>query len=474
MSVKGDGVYHKPGDKQVPPESFAAIWSRVCAKHKSKGAIYSGEGTILRSFEQIEAEREDWHKRLAGFAPNSAVVAQLGNHPGWPAFFLAAIDRNLVVVPAEADLSKRQLQRIFDLTHAAAAIESSGIRRLDNDSVHWPDPRPDMLKITSGTTGLPRAVSVRAEHLIADCRNICQNMGIGEEDINFGVIPFSHSYGFSNLITPLLVQGTTLVCTSDRMPRAVCEQIASSGATVFPGTPTLFQALASLPENASFGRIRLCISAGAPLPTEVSRLFFGRFFLRIHSFYGSSECGGIAYDREGELHRPTGFVGTPMSGVQITRLTDDRISVAGPNVADGYFPESDPATLQTGRFVPADLIRWSGEAMQVYGRASDFINVAGKKFHPSVVEEHLRSFPGVVDAIVFAVPSLARNEDLIAYIAGDVLLSRGELEAHCRAGLNSWEVPRDFLIRKQLPVDTRGKVSRAELARRYQQGLLDN
>ncbi len=461
-----------PGDKQVPPESFAAGWDRVCAKRRSEPAIYSGEGAVLRTFEQIEGERADWRKRLAGFPPASAVVAQLGNHPAWPGFFLAVIDRGLVVVPAEPDLSKRQLQRIFDLTHAVAAVESSGIRCLKSDSVSWPDPRPDMLKITSGTTGLPRAVQVRAEHLIADCRNICQTMGIGEEDINFGVIPFSHSYGFSNLITPLVFQGTALVCTSDRVPRAVSRQIASSGATIFPGTPILFQALASLPENASLGQIRLCISAGAPLPAEVSRHFFRRFALRIHSFYGSSECGGIAFDREGELDQPTGFAGTPMSGVQITRLTDDRISVTGPNVADGYFPESDPETLQPGRFVPADLIRWSGTAMQVYGRVSDFINVAGKKFHPSVVEEHLRSFPGVVDAIVFAVPSLARNEDLIACIAADIALSRGELEAHCRAGLNTWEVPREFLIRKELPVDTRGKISRAELARRYLQRLL--
>ena len=32
-------------------------------------------------------------------------------------------------------------------------------------------------------------------------------LGISSADINLGAIPFSHSYGFSNLVTPLLLEG---------------------------------------------------------------------------------------------------------------------------------------------------------------------------------------------------------------------------------------------------------------------------
>ena len=52
-----------------------------------------------------------------------------------------------------------------------------------------------------GTTSAPRAIRFRASQLLADCDNICATMGIAERDMNFGVIPFSHSYGFSNLLT---------------------------------------------------------------------------------------------------------------------------------------------------------------------------------------------------------------------------------------------------------------------------------
>ncbi len=63
-------------------------------------------------------------------------------------------------------------------------------------------------------------------------------------DINYGVAAFGHSYGFSNLVTPLIARGVQLVAAQDRFPRAIIEGLRSSGATVLPGAPALFRALA--------------------------------------------------------------------------------------------------------------------------------------------------------------------------------------------------------------------------------------
>jgi long-chain acyl-CoA synthetase len=257
-------------------------------------------------------------------------------------------------------------------------------------------------------------------------------MGVHPEDVNFGVIPFSHSYGFSNLITPLLFQGTGLICSTDRMPRAVYRHLQHSGTTVFPGTTALFQALGSLSSAYEPVSLRLCISAGAPLAPEISRQFHHRFGLKIHSFYGSSECGGIAYDRDDEAERPSGFVGSPLTGVEVVKISANRIAVRGPNVGDGYFPASDLEILDSGQFVPGDLVEWSDQGMRLLGRVTEFVNVAGRKIHPSVVEEHLRKMPGVIDAIVFGIPSTNRNEDLVAYVVGSKSLSRPLLENNCR------------------------------------------
>jgi long-chain acyl-CoA synthetase len=447
--------------------TFSNYWARVLRDRIDEPALFSTDGSVLRTFRQVENERREWRSRLNLFFPGDGVVASLGNDPTWPAFFLASLDLQLVLTPIEPDLPPSHIQGIRDVTHAQGFITLEEIERFDRPPIIWSGPRPDLLKITSGTTGAPRAVRTRQTHLLADCQNICESMGIGSRDVNFGVIPFSHSYGFSNLVTPLLYQGTSLVCSADRMPRAIWRHLKESKATIFPGTPALFQALAALGDTDDLGCIRVCISAGAPMVPEILRLFHARFKRKIHSFYGSSECGGIAYDRTEDPDRPSGFVGAPLANVTLERIEADRIGVKSDVVADGYFPDPEPAVLDGHRFIPGDLTEWSGENLRLVGRVSDFINVAGKKVHPSVIEENLRSYPGVVDAIVFGIPSLNRNEDLVAYVVGHSTLTRQQLEIHCREKLSGWQVPREIRILNEMPVNSRGKINRSELAKEH-------
>jgi long-chain acyl-CoA synthetase len=465
MSLKRGESYHTVRVKQVEQRLFDSFWKQVLKSRSRETAIFSDEGANLRTFQEVEEERAAWRTQLEAFSAGDCVIAAIGNHPSWPALLLASWDRNLVVTPVEADLQAAQLGSILHFTQAQGLIQPNEIQRFDCSPIRWDGVKPDLLKITSGTTGAPRAVRFREPQLLADCRNICETMGIRPNDVNFGVISFSHSYGFSNLITPLLYQGTGLVCSTDRMPRAVYDRLQISGATVFPATPALFQALSSLPDFSKPGAVRLCISAGAPLASEISRQFHLKSGLKIHSFYGSSECGGIAYDRTEDPEVPSGFVGTPLNGVDVSEIDGDRIAVRGPNVADSYFPSSDPDLLNGVQFVPGDIIAQSNRGLQLIGRVSDFVNIAGKKIHPSIVEEHLRQLPGVIDAIVFGIPSATRNEDLVAYVVISNAVSRQSLENHCREGLSSWQVPREFQIVDELPFNERGKINRSELSR---------
>lgn len=447
--------------------SFSTFWQIVLKRRGSDNAIFSEDGRTIRTFADIESEREIWREKLASFPAESVLLVQLGNKPGWPALFLACLDLKLIMVPLEPELASSALEKILQVTQAQGIVRQGAIDQLDCPPIAWNNPFPDFLKLTSGTTALPRVVRFRESQLLADCRNICRTMGLRPGDINFGVIPFAHSYGFNNLITPLLYQGTSLVCSSDRLPRAMRKNLQSSEASVLPATPAIFHALSALDDPDTLGPVRLCISAGAPLPAETIRQFHARYRLRIHSFYGSSECGGIAFDREGKLDAPSGFVGTPMDGVEMRRRENDRIEVHGPNVGDSYFPTPEPEVLDGIRFVPGDLVRWLDGGAQLYGRASDSINVAGKKVHPSVIEERLRELPGVIDAIAFGVPSLNRNEDLVALVLTQGPITRQQLETHCRTGLADWQVPRDFKIVSSLPVNARGKLKRSDLAEEY-------
>ncbi|MDP9291263.1 MAG: acyl--CoA ligase [Verrucomicrobiota bacterium] len=465
--------------KSTSSDSLVEAWASL-SHFAGRAAIVDTRRRVLRTFAQIEEEARDFERTLLHeFRRGEVIVIQVGNHAAWPALLLAGLRRQLVVVPLERTMARRERDSVLRICCAAAILETAGnantisgriaLRSLPHESIDWGSNCPSLLKLTSGTTAAPRAIRFRSEQLLADCTQICETMCITEHDLNFGVIPFSHSYGFSNLIMPLLCRGVRLVASEDRMPRAILDGLDRSGATVFPGMPVFFEKLAELENPPRPNRLRLCISAGAPLPGRVAEKFALQFGAKIHTFYGASECGGICYDREGDVESAEGFVGSAMEGVSISLLqseTPTRIEVRSRAVGDGYFPQSDPASLGDGRFVPGDLIEKSGAGYRIAGRVSDVINVAGRKLNPHEVEAQLMRFPHVRQAVVFGVGSSLRNEEAVACVVSDGADSE-DLIRFCRASLSAWQVPKAIWFVAEIPTSERGKISRRELAEKY-------
>jgi acyl-CoA synthetase (AMP-forming)/AMP-acid ligase II len=431
-------------------DPLLAAWEETLARKGEAPAIFDPSGQARRTFREIEERARELEADIA----EPVHPIDIGNHPDWPSHLLAALRRRVVALPLESSITAQQRE--------------NALRLCANQD--WRNEKTVLLKLTSGTTAAARAVRFRSEQLLADCIQICDTMGIGNDDVNFAVIPLSHSYGFSNLVTPLLVRGVPMVLSRDRMPRAVLDGLAQTGATVFPGMPVFYQAFCEMETTPALPRLRLCISAGAPLPLEIARKFREKLGHAIHSFYGSSECGGICYDREARLEQ-AGFVGPPMNGVKIEMLESgasaSRIRIQSAAAGDGYFPEPEEEKLGNGFFTPDDLLSRSGDGFRIVGRVSDVINVAGKKVNPVEVETELLRFAGVRAAVVFGRESVLRNEEVAACVATNAEIREGELLDFCRQRLSGWQVPKRIFFVDEIPVNERGKVSRRELAQRF-------
>jgi acyl-CoA synthetase (AMP-forming)/AMP-acid ligase II len=456
-----------------PANPILAAWHKTLARFGQSPAIYAPTGAVLRSFVQIGLEALKIGRTLERIPPRSVVAVQIGNSELWPELLLALWRRELIPMPV-GEMGQTELAYTLGACRAAALMTNHGgplivhRRPVADDAAAWSGVAPDFLKLTSGTTSAPRAVRFRASQLLADCENICATMGLTEFDLNYGVIPLSHSYGFSNLVLPLLARGIKLVVSRDRMPRAVLDGMVSTGATVFPATPVFFQKLGALDRIPQLPALRLCISAGAPLTRNAAAAFSMKFGLKIHTFYGSSECGGIAYDDSEARLYEDGFVGMPLQGVEISYESEEAgpIEVRSEAVGDGYFPQEEPEVLGGGRFVPADLVKWTERGMFLVGRTSEVINVAGRKLNPFDVEARLAEYPGVRQVVVFGVDSALRGEEPVACVAGDDLV-RDDLLRYCQEELSSWQVPRDVWLVDEIPTNERGKVNRRILAEYY-------
>ncbi len=457
-------------------DALLTRWDEIRRRFAVLPAVLGMNGEAVRTFDDVEkyAEYRAGDDVLRSLPARSVVALQIGNHADWPAMLLACLRRKLVVLPLETTMNEGDLGAALELCHAAALATASGekisITLREACAVEWGSRPPSLLKLTSGTTAAPRAIRFQSAQILADADQICDSMGITERDVNFGVVPVSHSYGLSNIITPLLARGVPFAISRDRMPRAIIDGIAGSRATVFPGMPVFFQALCDL-EGASLpATLRLCISAGAPLPLQLAQRFREKFGQPIHSFYGSSECGGICYDAIG-VSDVAAYVGTPMGGVALEFLdeisTSTRIRVSSAAVGDGYFPEPDAERLDDEKFTPDDLLAKAGGGFRVDGRVSDLINVAGKKVNPAEVEAHLLQFQGVREVVVFARESTSRNQEVAACIVTGTPVAEAELLAFCRSRMSSWQVPKRLFFVDVIPVSERGKTSRRALGRQF-------
>ncbi|HRI13236.1 MAG TPA: fatty acid--CoA ligase family protein [Verrucomicrobiota bacterium] len=333
-----------------------------------------------------------------------------------------------------------------------------------------PPPKIAHLKLTSGTTGAARCVAFTASQLGADADAIVTTMGLDPKFPNLGVISLAHSYGFSNLILPLLLHGIPLFLVPSPLPGALARVVAAYPLIHFtlPAVPALWRAwheAGVIPRN-----LHRAISAGAPLPLPLEEAVFERVGVKLHNFLGSSECGGIAYDSTESPRTDARIAGTPLHQVKLTRAADGCLEVRSPGVGEDYWPEAE-ASLQGGLFRTPDLVELSaGGEVLLLGRSVDVINVAGRKVLPDTIESALRLHPEIRDCLVLGLPAEeSRGEIIAAVFEAATPLSHDQLTTFLQRRLPAWQMPRRWRQVESLSPSDRGKLSR----RAWRERLID-
>lgn len=431
-------------------------------------ALIDGETGRITSRTMLAGRIRELAERFdqAGLRENDVVAIQLPNSVDFIAAFGAILKQKLVAILIDRDGTETEVGNVLGHFAARGLVYRSGDEVMISTRHAARASVPEgsrLIKLTSGSTGMPKGIVATEANLLADCMNICATMEIRADDINLGAIPMSHSYGFSNLVTPLLVQGTAVVISNDYLPQSVVTLCNRFSCTVAPLIPMVFDHLITAGDG-EFTSMRTFLSAGAPLPATVSRKFRERFGLPIHTFYGCSECGGITYDREGAAVE-RGTVGKAIGNVMLSSARG-RLSVRGDNVALGYLHDASTFhPFENGRFITDDLIelRENGE-VAITGRASELINTAGKKVNPREVEQVLLQIEGVREAKVYGEPAGARGEVVAAAVVANPNVTRETIRIFCLQHMSPHKVPRIVKLIESIPVDERGKVKRAALA----------
>ncbi len=434
-------------------------WRKTVVANGSATVTTEEEPSKAKSFEDLDAmTRMRVHDLEQLTRPANRIVAfQFSNSAEWLSIFLACQAVEAIALPIDPDVPPASVNAILETLRVSALIDGQGIRPLEFGTRRRP---ACLIKLTSGSTGAPRPLFFSDEQMLADGHNIMQSMGITAKDSNLATIPMGHSYGLGNLIMPCIMKGCPIHVCREAFPHALAEAIARDRPTIYPTVPAILRALARSDVNpADFASIRLWISAGSPLETGIARTFQQKFGQPVHNFYGSSETGGIAYDRTGKATLEGEAVGKPLHGVTVSLAPSGRLVVSSKAV---YTRNNQMRTEPVGSCRLPDLARILEDgSIRLLGRTARIAKLGGKRLALAEIEAALKQLREVEDCYVDVYKDSTYRMRLAAVVVASV---PGDQLAKClKSRLSAWKTPSRWIVLQDMPVNRRGKLDRVAL-----------
>jgi len=337
---------------------------------------------------------------------------------------------------------------------------------------------------SSGTTGMPKGVM----HVHASPKVMAQaagerRIGYREDDVVFSAAKLFFAYGLGNaMFCPMWVGATSVLYPERPTPQTVFETLRSYRVTMFFAVPTLYAAIIADPEckrEYISDRLRLCFSAGEPLPAHVGKTWKLQFGLDIVNGVGSTEMGHLFLTNLPNAVE-YGTSGVSVDGYDLKLVDEEGREVAdgeigellvrGESAAAGYWNQREKSRRTfTGEWTRTGdkYIRRPDGVYTFCGRTDDMFKVSGIWVSPFEVEAALVTHPQVLEAAV--VPA-EDNNGLVKPKAFVVLKDRGdnnggralyeELKVHVKRSIGSWKYPRWIEFVDSLPKTATGKIQR--------------
>ncbi len=198
------------------------------------------------------------------------------------------------------------------------------------------------------------------------------------------------------------------------------------------------------------------ISAGALLSAKVATQFLEQNGLRVHGFYGSSETGGLCFDRSGVGAMTEGFVGTAMDGVELSVGREGQIKVKSAALCHALCAEDEAYALHDFGTLDAQ------GGLRLVGRHADIVKIAGYRISLSEIEQALCGLDGVSDAFVTTRETRTGELRCVALYSGE--WSVEAVRSALLTVLPESKIPKQMRQVAAIPYNARGKKDREALA----------
>jgi len=340
-----------------------------------------------------------------------------------------------------------------------------------------------LLQYTGGTTGIAKGVMLTHKNLVANAyqtRLWLADAKDGKEKA-LSVLPFFHVYGMTTAMNLSVLTAAEMILVPRFDVKQILHTIQKERPTIFPGVPTMYQALNSVEdvEKYDLASIRYCISGAAPLPLEVMKKFKALTGANLVEGYGLTEASPVTHANPLKGTNKEGSIGIPFpntdskvidmeTGEDLATGEVGELCVKGPQVMKGYWnrEEETRQVLNDGWLKTGDIARMDEDGyFYIVDRKKDMIIAGGYNIYPRDIDEVLFTHPKIQDAVAVGVPDAYRGETVKAFVVlkpGEQVTEK-EIIAFCRERLAKFKAPTLVEFREELPKTMIGKVLRKVL-----------
>lgn len=342
------------------------------------------------------------------------------------------------------------------------------------------------LLYTSGTTGFPKGVMLSSSNIITNAVQAIARLEKKDEYYKvYCALPLFHSLPQNICLwVNIILMGTSIIVSKiDR--RSILKGLEHKP-NIIVAVPALYGLFCML-KTIDFSKVKYFVAGGDALSDKIRANFALLYNRKICNGYGLTETSPfIAVDLD-DYTQPTHTVGRPFVNIdcQIRDETGKILSlqeigtlwVKGPNVMLGYYnaPEATNNIIKDGWLCTGDLafINENGKIV-LAGRQKDLIIQKGIKIYPQEVENILLMYPNILQCAVIGIKQ-NEGEIPIAFVSAKEVsptLER-DLQDFCKQQLALYKIPRQFIIKKELPTTSTGKIDKKLLKLEFEASLSD-
>ncbi len=344
-----------------------------------------------------------------------------------------------------------------------------------------------VFQYSGGTTGVPKAAIGSHRNLVANSLMMqawIPNAVEGQEVVILA-IPMFHVYGMViGMCFAMLLSSAMVMIPNPRDLHDVLENIHKHKGTIFPGVPTLYNAINNHADvkagKYDLSTIKACISGSAALMGETKARFEALTGGKLAEGYGLSEAPTASHCNPLSGENPPGSIGLPLPDIdaRIVSLDDEvtvlppgeigELVIKGPTTMKGYhnMPTETANALRDGWLYTGDIARMDEEGyFYLVDRKKELIKPGGYQVWPREVEEVIAAHPQVMEVGVAGIPDPYRGETVKAWVVlkpGEKL-SEADVKTWCSGKLAKFKIPTQVEFRSELPKTTVGKILRREL-----------